>query len=307
MFGTGESFTYCTCHRCGSLYINVVPPDLARYYRDNYYSFDFDPEAMLGRPGIRQAVSLVGRSALHGTGRIWSVVKALPNPYTRAMAARYHTVAVSGLPRGRETRVLDIGSGSGLMVYALHLAGVRDVLGIDPFNERDHVFAPGARVLRRELVELDGTWDLIMLHHSLEHVVDPRAELRLVAQRLAPGGRVLVRVPTVSSEVYDRYGLDYYGLDAPRHLTMFSRNGFSDMCAELGFHIRAHEDDAVPQQFWASEQLRRGIPFASPESMMVDRRRRHFSRAQMRAWQKETVALNAQGRGEQSIWVLEVP
>lgn len=68
MFGTGESFDYATCRACGSLYLDAIPEDLGRYYVENYYSIDFDPEQVLGRPGVRQAVAAAGRSAVLGRG-----------------------------------------------------------------------------------------------------------------------------------------------------------------------------------------------------------------------------------------------
>lgn len=220
------------------------------------------------------------------------------------MTARYRTVAAAGLPRGRDSRVLDIGCGSGLMVYALHLAGVRSVVGVDPFTQ-DHSFGGGAEIRRSSLADVQGAWDLIMLHHSLEHVPDPVAEMRLVIERLAPGGRVLVRIPTVTGEAFERYGAAYYGLDAPRHVTMFSREGFRAMCERLGLRVRHVEDDGVAAQFWASEQLRLGIPYASERSYLVDPKASPFSRSQIRAWEKEAEQLNRAGRADQSIWVLE--
>src|SRR5436190_21957778 len=39
MFGFRDEFTYFECARCGCVQIQEVPANLAKYYPDNYYSF----------------------------------------------------------------------------------------------------------------------------------------------------------------------------------------------------------------------------------------------------------------------------
>ena len=73
-------------------------------------------------------------------------------------------------------------------------------------------------------------------------------------------------MPTVSSEAYETYGIDYYGLDAPRHLTIFSRSGMDRLCQEHGFRVVRVADDSDSAQFWASEQIRRRIPLGVDRS-----------------------------------------
>ena len=304
MFGLGETFEYLTCADCGTLFIREVPDDLAAYYSTKYYSFDVDPEVALGRPGVRQLVRLLGRSTLFGSGRVSRAARTVPVRQLRTLVTLLESVRLAGLPAGPETRVLDVGSGAGALVFALGLAGMRQVTGVDPFNEADRTLSTGGVVLRRTVEEVPGTFDLVMLHHSLEHVPDPRATLEAVAHRLSPAGRVLVRMPTVSSAAYERYGHDWIQLDPPRHLTLFSREGMETLARSTGFAVEAVVDDSSSFQFWGSEQARRGTSLMAPDSHFVNASGSAFTRAQLRAWDREAEELNRAGRGDQAAWVL---
>ncbi len=305
MFGLGETFSYLTCADCGTLYIREVPADLADYYSTKYYSFDLDPEAALGRPGVRQLIRLLGRSTLFGGQRFSSAVsRAVPVRQLRTLVTLFESVRHAGLASGRDTQVLDVGSGAGALVFALGLSGLREVVGVDPFNQEDRTLSTGGRVLRRDLGDVEGQFDLVMLHHSFEHVPDPAATLRQVHRVLAPDGRLLIRMPTVSSAAYDRYGDDWIQLDPPRHLTLFSREGMSRRAAASGFEVVDVFDDASSFQFWGSDQAQRGVSLMDPESHFTNPAKSPFTRAQLRAWDREAEELNRRGRGDQAAWVL---
>ncbi len=305
MFGLDETFRYGSCRECGSVFILEVPEDLADYYSTKYYSFELDPQAVMGRAAVAPAVAALGRSTLLGRNLLGRAVRrSIGVRQVQTTAALFESVRLAGLSRGRDTRVLDVGSGSGALVYAMSLAGVRNVTGVDPYIDQDRTFDTGARLLRRELGLVDGQYDLIMLHHCLEHVPDPRSTLQEVRERLSPEGRVLVRMPTVSSEAYARYGLSWMQLDPPRHLTVFSRVGMQRLCADVDLQIQQVRDDSTSFQFWASEQLRAGIPLIAATSHFVNPRDSTFSAARLREWEKEAELLNERGRGDQAAWVL---
>ena len=113
-------------------------------------------------------------------------------------------------------------------------------------------------------------------------------------------------MPTVSSEAYETYGTDYYGLDAPRHLTIFSRPGMDRLCREHGYRVVRVADDSDSAQFWASEQIRRRIPLASPQSHYLNPRGSAFSGRQAMGWERRARELNREGRGDQAAWVIEL-
>ena len=98
-------------------------------------------------------------------------------------------------------------------------------MGVDPFAPEDRAFDNGARLLRRDLADVEGPFDLVHVPPQPRARPRPGASLEQAAQLLTPGGRILVRMPTVSCDAFDEYGVDWVQLDAPRHITLFSRAG----------------------------------------------------------------------------------
>lgn len=305
MFGVQESFDYSVCADCGTIALIAIPEDMAPYYPRNYYSVDLDPERALGAVGVRQFARLVIRSALWGRGMVSGTATAvIPRRQLRTLVSVLGSIRRAGLVNGKQTRVLDVGCGSGMLVFALGLAGVKNVVGVDPFMSEGRDLSTGGQLRHQDLSEVEGSYDLIMFHHSLEHVPDPEASLREALKRLAPGGRVLIRMPTPSSHAFETYGPAWVSLDAPRHLVVLSRPGVGTLCDRLGADLVSVTDDSTSFQFWGSEQYLRGIPLMDAHSAMLAPKNSSFSRTQLHSWEKQSVELNRAGRGDQAAWVI---
>jgi 2-polyprenyl-3-methyl-5-hydroxy-6-metoxy-1,4-benzoquinol methylase len=69
--------------------------------------------------------------------------------------------------------------------------------------------------------EATGVFDVITAFHVLEHVPDPRAMLRGLVSKLAPGGRVVIEVPNSDDAL-----LTLYESEAFRHFTYWSQHLF---------------------------------------------------------------------------------
>jgi len=306
MFGIKADFDYAVCADCGSLALTSIPEDMADFYPTNYYSVDLDPERALGAPGVRQFARLVIDSVLWGRGMVSGTATVLiARRQLRTLVSVLRSIRRAGLVNGRQTRVLDVGCGSGMLVFALGLAGVQDVTGVDPFLSGERNLSTGGSLRRQDLSEVEGRYDLIMFHHSFEHVPDPQASLLQAIQRLTPAGRVLIRMPTSSSHAFETYGAAWVQLDAPRHLVVLSRSGVERVCQRVGARVVAVDDDSTGFQFWGSEQSLRGIPLMDGQSVMVKPRDAPFSKRQLRGWEKRAVDLNRAGRGDQAAWVIE--
>jgi SAM-dependent methyltransferase len=83
-----------------------------------------------------------------------------------------------------------------------------------------------------------GSFDVITMWHSLEHVHNPREVLRQAYFLLAPGGKLLIAVPNIESLPFRWFGKSWYGLDLPRHLTHFSPRTLKLMLDRVGFTVR---------------------------------------------------------------------
>lgn len=306
MFGIEADFDYAVCAECGTLALISIPQDMAAFYPTNYYSVDLDPERALGAPGVSQFARLVTGSALWGRGWVSGAATALvPRRQLRTLVSVLGSIRRAGLVNARLTRVLDVGCGSGMLVFALGLAGMADVTGVDPFLSGERDLSTGGRLRRQDLSQVQGRYDLIMFHHSFEHLPDPRASLAQAMERLTPEGRVLIRMPTPSSHAFETYGAAWVQLDAPRHLVVLSRLGVERICTRAGARVVSVDDDSTGFQFWGSEQYLRGIPLMGGRSVMVKPGDAPFSKGQLRGWERRASALNRAGRGDQAAWVIK--
>lgn len=287
LMGLDEHFDYFECAACGCLQIAQIPPDMARYYPPQYYSLapvDCAPDRRLRR--------------LHWTRLVRHIVPVRTLARLRVLVDYRNLL---GLDLHRDSRILDVGCGSGSLICRLHSAGFPRVLGLDPFLPQDVTHPNGVRVLRRDLLDFTdgaGTWDVIMFQHSFEHVPDPQGTLRRAAELLAPGGTCLIAIPTASSFAWEHYREDWVQIDAPRHFFLHTRRSMALLAKGAGLAIVQELQESTNFQFWGSEQVRAGMPLHHPDSYYVNPARSRFSPAQMRNWQRQARHLNRRGLGD---------
>jgi predicted SAM-dependent methyltransferase len=212
----------------------------------------------------------------------------------------------AGIPNNAS--ILDVGAGNGAFLFALRGIGFGRLLGIDPYIDADLHYAGDVQIRKIGLETLkEEGWDLITLHHALEHMVDQIETLHRCAELLGPNGQILVRVPTVSSEAWKRYGSDWVQLDAPRHLVLHSRKSLVLAARQAGLHVERIVDDSTALQFWGSEQYRRDIPLNDLRSYGMNRGETIFSLFQIECWEKESQRLNHIGQGDQiAAWLKRI-
>ena len=211
MFGFDETFAYFQCAQCECLQIAEVPADLGRYYADGYYSYS----PARAHRGLKAAlIRWRDRYALSGRGVLGSwLYLRYPNPCLRRLR---------GCTLTPQARILDVGCGGGLLLYALRELGLNHLLGVDPYNPKDLRYPNGLTIEKKDIHHVEGQWDLIMFHDSFEHTPDPCQTLARVSQLLSPSGQCLLAIPVASSYAWTHYGVNWVQLDAPRHLFLHS-------------------------------------------------------------------------------------
>ncbi len=101
-------------------------------------------------------------------------------------------------------RVVDLGCGTGELTRRLtdHLPQ-SDVLGIDSsasMLERAAAHAgPGLRFVQGAIEEVTGTWDLVFSHAAIQWVDDHEALIPRLLSLVAPGGQLVVQLPSNQS------------------------------------------------------------------------------------------------------------
>jgi 2-polyprenyl-3-methyl-5-hydroxy-6-metoxy-1,4-benzoquinol methylase len=301
MFSTYQEFVYDECLSCSSLQIRDVPDQktLSSHYPKQYYSFA-DTNSGSGRNALKERFkrwavaerdkAAFGQSSL--VGQIFNLLK----PH-QLMAI----VGSTGIRPGQ--RLLDVGCGAGFLLSRLADIGFKNALGVDPFIDSDIITKSGIAIRKLSLQDVPGLFDLIMFHHSMEHMVFPRDELQTAHRKLRPNGRCLIGVPTPSSQAWETYGVDWVQLDAPRHLTLISRAGMAMLAKHCGFSIVRIIDVSQGWSFMESELIRRGISITDKGSR-YQTRSWHFSRDQIAAYENMAMAANAANRGDSVAFIL---
>lgn len=292
MFGLRESFDYFQCAACRCLQIRQIPADMARYYPDNYYSMQTRLPATPGA-GLAALVRMEAWLRRHVTNRIWGNTRR-----TRIFDWMH------GTDTPRDAAILDVGCGRGKLLHELRALGFVDLTGADPFVAEATRHSNGIVIHKSELSALERKFDLIMMHHTFEHVPDPEATMRAAAERLVPGRYLLLRIPVADCYAWRHYGVNWFALDAPRHFYLHTERSIACLAERTGFSVERVVYDSGAHQFWGSEQYLRDIPHRSPTSHEDNPKGSMFSRAQIRDYERRSRALNVSGEGDSACFYL---
>lgn len=297
MLGLRETFAYFRCAACGCLQIAEFPADLAPYYPPGY----FRPErsdrlsvpnwayTLFDVPVVMQEV----RRAVAPGG------DALTNDrLAELLAGRVLRRYLPDWVERKDAAILDVGCARGGLIHALSRLGYARVQGVDLFIDAPVRYANGVEVHKGTIHDMPSGWDVIMLHHAFEHMPDPLATLQAIAQRLAPGGLCLIRIPVVPSLVWERYGVDWVQWDAPRHFFLHSQQSIALLADQAGLHVEMSFCDSTPFQFVGSEFYRRDMALTEtgPQARFTPQEMAHF--------RAETARANAAGQGDQAAFYL---
>jgi 2-polyprenyl-3-methyl-5-hydroxy-6-metoxy-1,4-benzoquinol methylase len=251
MFGWEDEFTYIECSKCGCLQIYEIPEDISRFYPPEYYSFSKIEHNMSSNPIKAKLDSFLkskrNEYALFGKGRIGKFrYKKYPEECLRARSF------VSKTHLTHNSRILDIGCGSGYLLYSLRQIGFKNLLGIDKYIETDIEYENGLKILKGSIQEVDGKWDLIMFYHSFEHIPNQTETLQSVSQLLSKDKMCIISMPTTSSYAWKYYKTNWVQLDAPRHLYLHSIESIRLLTEKVGLKLKEVLYDSTAFQFWGS-------------------------------------------------------
>lgn len=262
MFGLGREFIYFECSNCGCLQISDIPEDISTYYPSDYYSFSRKSSKVtfdaLKSPLSRLLKRERTRHAILGKGFFGKLVyKLFPDEIAKS---------ISKIRLNRNSKILDVGCGSGNLLYCLKEIGFKKLFGIDKFIKSDITYANGLRIQKGSLQDLHGEWNLIMFNHSLEHISNQHETMQQVSKLLAQNGVCLVNTPTVSSYAWKTYKTNWVQLDPPRHYFLHSVRSLGLLAEKAELEVYYVLYNSTPFQFWGSEQYIRNIPLRSNKS-----------------------------------------
>jgi SAM-dependent methyltransferase len=216
VIGKPGTFTLEKCGGCGHVFQNprLSPEGLSFYYRDVYDGLGAagaERVFLTGGEGYRDRAAMLKPFT---TPKAWLDIGAGHGHFCAIAAETWPDTVFDGLDQG---------------------AGITEA-------ERRGWITTAYRGEFPELAStLTGRYDVISMHHYLEHTRDPRAELDAAAQVLSPGGYLLIELPDPRwplAPIFGRYWMPWF---QPQHQHMMPLGNLTAALAERGLRVVATE------------------------------------------------------------------
>ena len=251
-------FTIVQCKRCKLTYLNPRPTmeELASCYSSGYYAYQ--------KPNltkIEKRLAKLNHSPFKDILKErFHYTSAQSHSFFKKILLRFLFLFCRPLFRGvlqfqGSGRILDIGCGSGLHLWFLKNLGWQ-VWGLEISSQAAQVAQSlGVNVFCGELTQANFPsqyFDIIRMNHVIEHLPRPAAYLKEIKRLLKPAGDCLIRTPNIRSLNYLIFKKYWRGLEAPRHLYLFSPATLKRLLHRLDFQIKKTRYVASSGTFLAS-------------------------------------------------------
>ncbi len=298
VLGLREEFTYGKCPSCKTIQINEIPHHLGDYYPNEYYSLH-DLEQT--QPHSKwKSVALIKRDLYHlgiKSSLIGSLFQRLKPASFDSMYMAY-TYIYEQLKKRKRVSIHDAGCGNGFFLKYFHDLGFSGLSGSDPFLQKDLSYG-SYQVSKKSLDQVEGVFDIIILNHVIEHVIDPLAYLKTVYDKLTDNGECLVSTPMSTSLGSEEYQSNWVGLEPPRHLHIFDADHFQQVAKNLGFDCYQVHYDAISWHFQASEAYSRNVALNEMNGKQL------FSQQEQQHFAEKAKQANAKNKGDTVVYYLK--
>ncbi|GFI46422.1 hypothetical protein IMSAGC019_01736 [Lachnospiraceae bacterium] len=285
MLNNGNTFQYLFCDRCGTLQLIDEVVDIGKYYQEDYLMFKNEGCAYQKKISYRLKAWIYLNLKL--SNRINNVFKFYEYRWLYPL---------KGMHIRKNSKILDVGCGSGRWLNQLSSLGYKNLYGVDKFSP--DLTNNEWRFIRGDIDAIPeiGGYDLITLHHSFEHMDAPMYVLGVIKKQLKSDGICIIRVP-VMNEAWSLYGINWYQIDAPRHFFIYSLKAMKYMCNKAGLKVCKVDFDSTAAQFYISEGYR------DTEKKFAELSK--YALSQHAKYQKMADELNHRGKGDQAIFYIK--
>jgi len=209
-------FQLVVCETCGFVYQSPRPTQttIGQYYPEDYQPF-------------------------------WRTIDAEPNRWRRWLRRRQWRTRcqqVSNLRPGGH--LLDVGASTGVFLNEMRLYGDWTLAGVE-LNDKAAQYARqtfGLEIFVGQIEDAPwkpGTFDVITLWDVLEHLPQPVSALRKIRELLTADGYLIFSVPNGNSLDARLFGQYWIGLDAPRHMSVFTLESLRRLLQKTGYALEA--------------------------------------------------------------------
>jgi SAM-dependent methyltransferase len=237
-----QRFTYSRCASCRLLFQSERPTEEAIGF---FYPSDYAPYVGQGKkkkkPGLLAELGKRFKTFMtKGSDKLW------PMPSAQAVGQVY-------VPPGEDAVLLDFGCGSADFIGQAAKQGWKTI-GMD-FSPTAvaQVEAAGHLAIQVE----PGCWehladaslDAVRMNHVMEHLYHPEAFLTQIRQKMKPGARLHMAMPSSEGISPRVFKSDWYGLQCPQHLNFWTPKHLKPMFGRIGLKIEVVHYESITKDF----------------------------------------------------------
>ena len=240
------NFKMFKCLSCNVLFLNPQPnfKELQDYYpKKDYYSLN-----SLDKTSLKVRLKLLLYPLFFHHKKNNYLLKFIFSPLK---------FLIKGTKIHPGEKILDIGCGSGQFLYEMNSLGLK-TWGIEPGKfDLEGAKKEGLKINNQDLKKSkykSNFFDIITMHHVLEHLDNPKKNIKEIRRILKKNGLLIIGVPNNKSLAYKLFGKNWYQLDIPRHLINYSGKNLQYLLEKNGFKILKIRFNSRPNQFSVSLQ-----------------------------------------------------
>lgn len=145
----------------------------------------------------------------------------------------------------KDSHILDMGAGRGEFSQFLQTLGYTNIIAVEPSKDNyEYMRANHLESLLADTFTIDQKtslkFDLIILSHTLEHILDFKNALVNLKKLLSPNGIIYIEVP--DSEKYDQVNFPSYFFFTFEHIIHFTKSDFENLAKNYGFKLLQTDD-----------------------------------------------------------------
>lgn len=284
MLNKGEEFRYLLCQNCGTLQLFDTVGNMGKYY-ENYLIFKLQPQKIRGLDKIFIDVLL---------SKGVKVIKFLLP--IRQEIKFIEPLIGTGIKKSH--KILDVGCGNGIWLQQLKELGFDNLYGVDKYVP-DNMLNSEYKFYKGEIHDIENeSFDFITLHHSFEHMNDPKEVLEKIYSMLKSTGVCIIRIPVMGKLAWRKYKTSWYQIDAPRHIFLYTEYAIKELCKSVGLEVFDIKYDSTYNQFLVSEQ------YGKTKKSMIQISKTVVNRSKIKKYEKWAKSCNRKKDGDQAIFYI---
>ena len=289
--GLREEFEYIECANCGCLFIKEIPSDMSKYYDINY------------APHVHKSnlISKIKEKiyALYISNN--KLIKLIQGDNVTITTKFWNSLSSENIIN-KNSSILDVGCGDGKFLTILKKGGFKDLSGIDLFIDESNM-QKGIKIFQSSLENFNPgrKYDLIISNQAFEHMDHQLENLKCFENLIKDNGIIVIRIPVKTPPFWNKYGVNWYQLDAPRHFFLHTIESFKILCNKTNLVIENIIFDSFEDAFLPYEKYSRDISTRDKEWNQFK-----LDEKTIKEFKKEVRNLNKNNEADQAIFVLKL-